>query len=131
VLSEPRFRTAADQSFVGRRPTRVGRLVPVLTGTWDEPFLTFDADLMIGADREAEDALGQLRALVEQRHTGVVLSAGDLLVVDNHVAVHGRSPFRARFDGTDRWLQRAFVVTDLAPSVADRTGRVITTRFGS
>jgi L-asparagine oxygenase len=50
-------------------------------------------------------------------------------VVDNQVAVHGRSPFRARFDGTDRWLQRTFVVPDLAASAADRTGRIITTRF--
>ena len=46
-----------------------------------------------------------------------MLEAGDLLVVDNRRAVHGRSEFRARFDGTDRWLQRTFVVDDLA---ADR-----------
>ena len=59
----------------------------------------------------------------------MVLEPGDLLVVDNAVAVHGRSPFRARFDGTDRWLQRSFVVGDLAPSAGERIGRVITTRF--
>ena len=40
------------------------------------------------------------------------------------------SPFAARFDGTDRWLQRTFVVDDLAPSAADRRGRVIVTEFG-
>jgi L-asparagine oxygenase len=131
VLHEPRFRTAADESFVGARPTRVGRPVPVLSGTWDEPFLTFDADLMIGADEEAEAALAELRTLVDERHTGVVLGTGDLLVIDNLLAVHGRSPFTARFDGTDRWLQRAFVVSDLAPSTADRRGRVVVTRFGS
>ncbi|MGE0137021.1 MAG: L-asparagine oxygenase, partial [Ilumatobacteraceae bacterium] len=56
---------------------------------------------------------------------------GDLLVVDNTVAVHGRSPFLPRFDGTDRWLQRTFVVSDLLPSAAERTGRVVTTRFGA
>jgi L-asparagine oxygenase len=60
-----------------------------------------------------------------------VLTTGDLLVVDNLLAVHGRSPFAARFDGSDRWLQRAFVVSDLAPSTADRRGRVVVTRFGS
>ena len=57
--------------------------------------------------------------------------AGDLLIIDNTVAVHGRSPFTPRFDGTDRWLQRTFVVSDLAPSAADRRGRVITTHFGN
>jgi hypothetical protein len=58
----------------------------------------------------------------------VVLEAGDLLVLDNTLVVHGRSPFPARFDGTDRWLQRAFVVADL-DAIADRDGSVITTTF--
>ena len=38
---------------------------------------------------------------------------------DNTIAVHGRTPFVARYDGTDRWLQRAMVVSDLAASAAD------------
>jgi hypothetical protein len=37
------------------------------------------------------------------------LRPGEVLVVDNDVVVHGRVPFRARFDGTDRWLKRASV----------------------
>ena len=57
-----------------------------------------------------------------------MLDAGDLLVIDNRRAVHGRSKFRARFDGTDRWLQRTFVVDELA-TIADRRGSVITTQF--
>ena len=56
---------------------------------------------------------------------------GDLLVVDNSRCVHGRSPFTARFDGSDRWLQRAFVVASLAPSAADREGRTIVTDFSA
>ena len=92
--------------------------------------MVFDADLMVGIDEEADDALGTLADATAACHTSVALVAGDLLVVDNSVAVHGRTPFTARFDGTDRWLQRTFVVTDLAPSAADRRGRVITTHFG-
>ncbi|MEU1524606.1 TauD/TfdA family dioxygenase [Nocardia rhamnosiphila] len=34
------------------------------------------------------------------------LEPGELLLVDNDVAVHGRVPFTARYDGTDRWLKR-------------------------
>ena len=37
---------------------------------------------------------------VRAHATAVVLEAGDLLVIDNHRVVHGRSPFHARFDGT-------------------------------
>ncbi|MBK6763531.1 MAG: TauD/TfdA family dioxygenase [Micrococcales bacterium] len=59
----------------------------------------------------------------------MTLKAGDLLVVDNDVAVHGRTPFTPRFDGTDRWLQRTFVVADHTAADGSRDGRVITTRF--
>jgi alpha-ketoglutarate-dependent taurine dioxygenase len=56
-----------------------------------------------------------------------VLQAGDVLVIDNERAVHGRTPFVPRYDGTDRWLKRALVVTSL-PAI-DMVGRVIQTRL--
>jgi L-asparagine oxygenase len=93
--------------------------------------MVFDADLMVGTDEEADEALRTLSAAVESQHTGVALQAGDLLVVDNNVAVHGRSPYQPRFDGYDRWLQRSMVVADLAASAGERNGRVIVTPFGA
>jgi len=130
VMFEPRFRTAVDASFLGGRTNELGAARPLITGTRSEPTFVFDADLTVGIDTEAEDVLVQTRDLIEEIKTSVVLEPGDLLVVDNNVAVHGRSPFAARFDGNDRWLQRSFVVADLAPSAAERLGRVITTEFG-
>jgi alpha-ketoglutarate-dependent taurine dioxygenase len=130
AMFEPRFRTAVDVSFLGGRPNELGPVRPLVTGTRDEPTFIFDADLTVGIDADAEDVLVQLRDMIEQIATSVVLEPGDLLVVDNNVAVHGRSPFTARFDGRDRWLQRSFVVADLAPSAGQRAGRVITTEFG-
>ena len=130
AMFEPRFRTAVDASFLAGRANELGPARPLVTGTRDEPTFIFDADLTVGIDGAAEDVLVAVRSAIAEVETSVVLEPGDLLVVDNNVAVHGRSPFSARFDGTDRWLQRAFVVTDLAPSAADRIGRVITTEFG-
>ena len=130
TLFEPRFRTAVDESYLHGRSNVLGEPMAVLTGDRRRPSMVFDADLMVGIDEEADDALCALAGATAACHTSVALDAGDLLVVDNSVAVHGRSPFTARFDGTDRWVQRAFVVTDLAPSAADRRGRVITTHFG-
>ena len=109
----------------------LGAPMPVLRGERHRPTMVFDADLMVGTDEAADEALQVLSRAVESLRTGVALEAGDLLVVDNAVAVHGRSPYAPRFDGTDRWLQRAFVVSDLRPSAADRHGRVITTVFGA
>ena len=130
VLFQPRFRTAVDESYLHGRGNVLGAPMAVLTGDRRRPSMVFDADLMVGLDTEADDALRVLGDATSAYHTSVALEPGDLLVVDNAVAVHGRSPFEPRFDGTDRWLQRTFVVSDLAPSAADRRGRVITTHFG-
>jgi L-asparagine oxygenase len=130
VMFQPRFRTSVDASFLDGRPNELGPARPLITGTRDEPTFIFDADLTVGTDDEADAVLAQLRALIEEISTSVVLEPGDLLVIDNNIAVHGRSPFTARFDGNDRWLQRSFVVSDLAPSAGQREGRVITTQFG-
>ena len=129
VLREPRFRTGVDESFGPGHSDVLGHLVPVLGGSTDRPTSTFDADLMVGVDDEARDALECLRQAIRRDHIGVTLRSGDLLVIDNAVAVHGRSSFPARFDGTDRWIQRTFVVADLAASAEERRGRIITTRF--
>ncbi len=131
TLREPRFRTAVDASFLDGRPSPLTDPRPILAGTAEEPTFIFDEDLTTGIDDEAQAAVEAVIAVIREVQGGVGLEAGDLLVVDNNVAVHGRSPYEPRFDGTDRWLQRTFVVTDLSPSATDRVGRVITTHFGA
>lgn len=48
--------------------------------------------------------------------SGVVLTPGDICFLDNYQVVHGRKPFQARFDGTDRWLRRLNIARDLRRS---------------
>jgi L-asparagine oxygenase len=129
VLATPRFTTAADESYVGGPSSQRSLPRAILTGDLARPKLWLDADLMQGTDDEAQGALERLSALASEMASGVVLEAGDLLVVDNDVAVHGRSPFTPRFDGTDRWLQRTFVVADHTAADGERDGRIIGTRF--
>lgn len=129
TLQQPRFATGVDESYVHQRSERLGQATPVISGSFDRPSICFDGDLMVGLDPGASAALDQLRTAIDEVQLSVFLQAGDLLVVDNQVSVHGRSPFSPRFDGTDRWLQRTFVVSDLAPSAPDRIGRIIDTRF--
>jgi L-asparagine oxygenase len=130
TLFQPRFRTAVDESYLHDRANVLGAPMPVLRGERDRPSMIFDADLMVGIDAEADDALRALKAVIESHHTGIALEAGDLLIVDNDVAVHGRSSYEPRWDGRDRWIQRAMAVTDLTPSAGERNGRVIVTHFG-
>jgi L-asparagine oxygenase len=130
VLREPRFRISPDESFLDEGSVRtLSAPMSVLKGEHHELEFTFDAELMVGIDAEATEALQAVSAMIDQANTGIVLEPGDLLIVDNHRAVHGRSRFTARFDGSDRWLQRTFVVSNLDASAGDRDGRIITTRF--
>ena len=129
VLFQPRFTTGIDESYAGGRSAARSVQRPVLSGDPDNPKLWLDADLMSGVDPVAQEVLDELARLVREHATAVTLKAGDLLVVDNDVAVHGRTPFKPRFDGTDRWLQRTFVVADHTAADGSRDGRVITTRF--
>lgn len=130
VLFQPRFRCSVDESYLHGHSNVLGPAMAVLSGDVANPSMVFDEGLMVGTDEEAEEALHLLGTTLAEHHDGVVLEPGDLLVIDNSLVVHGRSSFTPRFDGTDRWLQRAFVVEDLSASEGQRTGRVITTNFG-
>ena len=130
ILNEPRFATAVDLSFLDGRRSVLGEAHRILGGSREDPTLLFDADLTVGLDPGAVRAVTAVNERISTAHRSLVLERGDLLVVDNARAVHGRSSYQARFDGTDRWLLRAFTVADLSPSSADRQGRIITTVFG-
>lgn len=75
-----------------------------------------------GLDQAAQKALDELRDCAIDAAVEIRLRSGDLLLVDNHRAFHGRTPFRARGDGADRWLLRTFVTKDLSRSEAHRPG---------
>lgn len=125
VLFQARFRTALDESHRQGAAQRFGPPRPVFEGDPRHPTMVFDADLMVGTDDEATEALEAVNHAVATHHLSVTLESGDLLVIDNFRAIHGRGAFVARFDGTDRWLQRTFVVSDLAPSAGARSGRIL------
>jgi hypothetical protein len=61
------------------------------------------------ADGDYRAAYDWLSGELDRVAVEVTLDAGDVLVIDNDVAVHGRQPFQARYDGTDRWLKRVSV----------------------
>lgn len=104
-----------------QRMTNAPDRIPVLFGSPDSPYLRLDPYFMDSVeDTEAQQALDSLTSQIDATLNEVVLQAGDVLFVDNYRAVHGRRPFKARFDGTDRWLKRVNLVRDLRKSSAAR-----------
>jgi hypothetical protein len=65
---------------------------------------------------EAGAAFDTLKTLIDGVLEDRVLQPGDFCFIDNFQAVHGRKPFKARYDGSDRWMKRINVVRDLRKS---------------
>ena len=114
VLFEPRFVFRPDPSH----PTDSEReKAPVLFGDPESPYIRFDPYSMDRPEtEEARLAMDYLIRAIDVNLTGVTLLPGECLFIDNYKAVHGRSSFKARFDGTDRWLKRINIARDLRKS---------------
>jgi L-asparagine oxygenase len=110
------FRAWKDQLLLGvlRGP------MAILEGGGQDPIIRFDAVLMRGLTERAQQLL---RAVVNAHNAHryeCALSAGDILLIDNQHALHGRSSYKPRFDGSDRLLLRSFVMKELGKSAYAR-----------
>lgn len=96
--------------------------VAVLFGDLDQPYIRVDPYFMTvrSEDQEARNALDQLISQMDAQMFDLQLESGDFCFLDNFRVVHGRKPFRPRYDGTDRWLKRLNVSCDLRKSRAAR-----------
>ena len=113
-LRQPHWMTQIDDSFKPHipDPNAVRGPYPILTGPADDPYILIDQDLMHGVTKEAQELLNKVVQTYVEHRDGHILQAGDLLMLDNPRAMHGRSMFSPRFDGKDRFIARGFVVRD-------------------
>ncbi|GAA4975843.1 guanitoxin biosynthesis L-enduracididine beta-hydroxylase GntD [Actinoplanes utahensis] len=136
VLAEPRFLIRPDDEHLANARRDAGPNstimqigddpVPaaVLFGGADRPYLRIDPYFMsaVPGDTEAENALTLATKQLDGCLQDIVVRAGEILFIDNFRAVHGRRPFRAAYDGRDRWLKKIVVSRDLRASRAIRAG---------
>ncbi|MEV4583291.1 guanitoxin biosynthesis L-enduracididine beta-hydroxylase GntD [Nonomuraea jabiensis] len=145
TLHQPRFLIRPDDSHLAEHNApsdaygenfaeiaemkRDDNRVAVLWGDPGCPYLRVDPYFMEvpEGDEEAAAALEAVSRLMERKAEDVVLRPGDILFINNHRLAHGRRPFTASYDGTDRWLKRVSVTTDFRKS-RERRGTA-TARF--
>jgi L-asparagine oxygenase len=110
VLRAARFRSLYPTSFArgdsGRRPSSAPH--PVVFGADPDLFMRFDLDNTYALDEAGTAALAELSGALDRHRRDIMLEPGDLAVINNHVAAHGRSGFTPRYDGHDRWLRRFY-----------------------
>lgn len=133
TLTQPWFTTSIDESFRTEGQPDMELTCSILReevcGLNPLYEITYDEALMKATNAQAEEALNELREAIKKCTQKIVLDTGDLLVINNKTTIHGRRPFQARYDGTDRWVQRMLSIQTLPPP-QQRTGNTVTTRFG-
>ncbi|MCM0589645.1 MAG: guanitoxin biosynthesis L-enduracididine beta-hydroxylase GntD [Gloeotrichia echinulata DVL01] len=104
--------------------------ISVLFGSPESPYLRLDPYFMdeLKDNKEAQSAFDDLIRAIDRNIEPIVLQPGDYCLIDNFRVVHGRNPFRANYDGKDRWLKRINITKDLRKSRDSRatsTSRII------
>lgn len=111
----------AARKRIDRMNKNPQRVAP-LHGDFDSPYLSVDPFYMEVPTHDAQacHAYQALCGALERQLKDIPLSPGEILFIDNCRAVHGRRPFPARYDGTERWLKRVNITRDLRKSRAYR-----------
>ena len=134
VLFEERFMIRPDESHLAKNNTAADavtfadidemqnnpRPIAILFGDPARPYIRADPYFMSvdSDDHEARYALEQFVKEMDGKMVDLQMESGEFCFLDNFRVVHGRKPFKARHDGTDRWLKRANVARDLRKSRA-------------
>jgi len=91
----------------------------------NDPKIIFDQDLMIGITEESNNLISKIIDIYYKYRIEHNLIPGEIILIDNNRAVHGRSSFIPNYDGYDRFLIRSFITFDYEKSKYARKDRTI------
>ena len=124
LLRRPLWKTGVDLSFkLNGHEFIEGDIrgpLPILSGPVDDPRITFDQDLMTGICEESKKMVKRIVDIYYKHRNSHNLRPGEMIIIDNRRALHGRSPFYPLFDGLDRFLIRCFSTLDYIRSAYAR-----------
>jgi L-asparagine oxygenase len=116
VLQKPQFAIRIPESFEPiNSEVQWSKAKPVLTGPEGLPEVCLNLNCMMTLTSGGELALDAFRHALNLPDVAksIYLEPGDMLLINNRKAIHGRKTFTPQFTGKDRWLQRAYIRTDL------------------
>jgi L-asparagine oxygenase len=120
TLMEDKFEFEPDTSYTDHG-TFINAPVALLYGSASAPYLRADSVYYkLPPGQRERTALTELYAVLDAALVEIEMATGDMLVLNNRRVVHGRSKFNAQYDGTDRWVKRVNVTSDLTGSRASR-----------
>ena len=120
LLREPLWKTGVDLSFKLNGHEFIDGDVrgplSIIRGPLEDPLLVFDQDLMTGITEESDKMVKKIIDIYYKHRLRHNLKPGEIILVDNNRALHGRSPFFPKYDGYDRFLVRCFGTFDYKKS---------------
>ena len=134
LLKQPLWKTGVDLSFkLNNHEFIEGDIrgpIPILYDNYqyDGRYnLVFDQDLMFGTTEESTKLIGKIVDIYNKNRISHNLKPGEIIIIDNRHALHGRSPFFPNYDGKDRFLVRCFSVFDYNNSAyaRDNDSRIV------
>lgn len=116
LIRLPLWKTGVDLSFKLNHAEFIeGDIrgpIPIIFGDKEHPRLVFDQDLMFGTNEKSNCLIKKIVEIYYEHRNEHNLQNGEIILIDNMRAVHGRSQFRPKYDGNDRFLVRCFAVYD-------------------
>lgn len=116
ILFQRRFSFRKVSSHKSKSDNGNEYIKSVLYGSREKPFIRIDPFFMVANDQESAESLKLLIKYINSSLKRIILSPGDLLIIDNAMCVHGRNSFVPSFNGSDRWLKRINITRDLYKS---------------
>jgi len=116
ILRLPFWKTGVDLSFKLNGDDFIEGDIrgpfPIIYGDVEDPKILFDQDLMFGTTDDSNFLIKKITDIYYKYRNQHNLQSGEIILIDNLRAVHGRSPFYPKYDGNDRFLIRCFAVYD-------------------
>lgn len=75
----------------------------------EESKINFNKNIMLPQDKHGFKSLNKIKETSMHFSKKIHLLDGDIMIINNKRMLHGRSAYQPKFDGTDRWIQRAYV----------------------
>ncbi|MFZ4772971.1 MAG: TauD/TfdA family dioxygenase [Chlamydiia bacterium] len=136
ILSEPRFIILPDKSHFKennissqwnldeesfekiRHFLQNPKPTAILNGQLGRETILIDEAFIetLPGDLEAREALDWLFAHMNEQKHAITMKPGDLLLIDNRITAHGRSPYKPNYGPHARWLRRVNITADLVKS---------------
>ncbi|RED44845.1 TauD/TfdA family dioxygenase [Aestuariispira insulae] len=90
-------------------------VIPAIYGPAWERFIQVDQAFMevVDNDPATKAAIDGLYEKFDRHKAEIVMQPGDLVIIDNDKAVHGRSKYKPNYGPRQRWIRRVNVTADI------------------